>query len=93
MKTFKAVYPNSYFFAVNSPASTDPQNIIFLGINGSKAADFNAKPISKDNGSIFATLSEKIIDTDSLPLHQYPEITDNFAPVEYLISKVIHHWY
>ena len=45
IKTFKSVFPNSYFLAVVSPESTDPQNIIFVGHNSKDVADFNATKI------------------------------------------------
>ncbi len=83
MKTFKSVFENSYFFAVESPDSTKPQNVIFLGINGSKKIDFAINP----------TLAQKNINTSTIDFSGNNEITDNYAPIEYLVGKVISRWY
>lgn len=87
MKTFKSVFQNSYFFAVNSSESPKPQNLIFVGYNGDNAIDFNGSDIKKNKNYIISGLSEKIIDVDNIDLSYYPILTDNFAPVDYLISK------
>jgi len=88
IKTFKNVFPNSYFFAVDSPQSARPQNIIFLAVNGAKQFDFGQNFLENPLPAI-ADLPSKNIDTSNSNLSEYQEITDNFSPVEYLISKVI----
>ena len=80
IKTFQQTFPNSYFFAVNSPSSTVSQNIIFMGINGTK------KP------ALGGALTEKLIDTGSIDLAANYELTDNFAPVDYLAGKAMQQW-
>src|SRR6185436_10725710 len=81
MRTFKNVFPNSYFFAVNSPNSDAAQNIIFLGINGTKKIDFtNLKDLAQKN-----------IDPNRFDFSKAQEITDDYAPVEYLVSKILGH--
>ncbi len=78
IKTFRTAFPNSYFFALDSPYSNNAQNIIFLGINGNKKPDL-------DN----STLTSKLIDVNRFDLANYRVLTDDFAPVEYLTSQVI----
>ena len=93
IKTFKEVFPNSYFFAVNNADSSVPQNIIFLGINSDKKIDFNNKDIKNSKDPIFANLSEKNINIDQFDLSSYQEITDDFSPIEYLVSRDIKKFY
>lgn len=93
IKTFKDIFPNSYFFAVDSVQSLKPQNIIFLGINGTKQIDFNSDLITKNNNPIIQSLLQKNIDLSKLELSKYQKLTDNFSPVEYLVGKVIKKWY
>ncbi|OGZ65724.1 MAG: hypothetical protein A3D34_03460 [Candidatus Staskawiczbacteria bacterium RIFCSPHIGHO2_02_FULL_33_16] len=89
IKTFKEVFPNSYFFAVNSPKSQNIQNIIFLGINSNQKIDFNSNEIVKNNNTIINGLAQKNIKVDDIDFSQYKELTDNFAPIEYLVGKII----
>ena len=87
IKTFKSVFNNSYFFAVNSPNITGPQNMIFLGYKGDKIANFNSKEIKNNKNFIISNLSEHQINIDNFNLSEYPKLTDNYAPVDYLMSK------
>ncbi len=93
IKTFKNIFPNSYFFAVNSPEIEAPQNIIFLGINGSQKIDFNSELILKSDNPIIKNLSQKNIDLNKFELSKYQELTDNFSPVEYMVNNFINRWY
>lgn len=87
IKTFKSVFENSYFFAVDSPQSTKVQNVIFVGINGNETIDFNSDKIAKNENETIRNLPSKIIDVSQLNLSKHPILTDDFAPVEYLLSK------
>jgi len=93
IRTFKEVFDNSYFFAVGSPDSLIPQNIIFLGINGNKKIDFESKNIKNSPDPIIADLFNKNISLDGINLSSYHEITDDFSPIEYLVSKDIKKFY
>jgi len=93
IRTFKEIFPNSYFFAVQSPDSSIPQNIIFLGINGDKKIDFESKDIKNSKDVVIASLPEKNISLDAFNLSSYQEITDNFSPIEYLVSRDIKKFY
>ena len=93
MKTFKSVFDNSYFFAVTSPESSKPQNLIFVGYNGSSVIDLNSKNITGNKNYIISGLSQKIIKTGKFDFSHYATLTDNFAPVDYLISKEFNNIY
>jgi spermidine synthase len=93
IKTFQAAFPNSYFFAVNSPTSTKPQNIIFVGYNGNGAqsADANLSPehLAHFDDPILRGLAQHRIDTTQLDLANRPLFSDNYAPVEDFIAPTL----
>jgi spermidine synthase len=85
IKTFKAVFPNSYFFAVISPESEALQNVIFVGNNSSKRIDFKA--LAQESNPIMKGLAAKQIDISAIDFLPYSLLTDDFSPVEYLTAK------
>ena len=89
IKTFQTVFPNSYFFAVDSPEKTTLQNIMFVGYNSDKKIDLNDPVILQNKDGTIRSLKDKIINVDRFNLSSYPILTDNFSPVEYLTSKVL----
>ncbi|MDP2630105.1 MAG: fused MFS/spermidine synthase [Candidatus Uhrbacteria bacterium] len=88
MRTFQDVFPNSYFFAVQSPGSLGVQNIIFVGINGDATIDMSSDSATKNTDPIIRTLSERIIDPRRFALKEYSEFTDAYAPVEYATAPL-----
>jgi len=89
IKTFQSVFPNSYFFAVDSPASIDTQNIIFVGYKGDTKLDFNDPNIVNHENPIIRNLHDKLINTARYELSAYPILTDNFSPIEDLTAKIL----
>lgn len=77
IKTFRSIFSNSYFFAVSSPSKIEPQNIIFVGY----------KSVKKVN--VGKEWEKKLIKINRFNLADYPELTDYFAPIEYLTAKVV----
>ncbi len=89
IKTFRSIFPNSYFFAVDTPNKTDLQNIIFVGYNSNKKIDFSDIKITKNDNPIIQSLGIKNINLDRFEISQYPILTDNFSPVEFLTSRLL----
>ncbi len=89
IKTFQSVFPNSYFFAVETPKKTDSQNIIMVGYNSNKKVDLSSASIMQNRNQIIRSLREKAINLDRFDLSPYPILTDNFSPVEYLTTRVL----
>ena len=89
IKTFQSVFPNSYFFAIETPEKTDSQNIIFVGYNSDKKVNLNASSILQNKNPIISSLPTKIINLDRFNLSPYPVLTDNYSPVEYLTAEVL----
>ncbi len=78
IKTFRSVFPASYIFAVKTEDPTERQNIILAGRNQESVADF-----------VKSSLDLKLVDPDSLKLEGNLVLTDNYAPVEYMIAQTL----
>ncbi len=89
IRTFQSVFENSYFFATKSPSSPDLQNIIFVGSNSAQKFDLATKQVTTNQDPIIADLPAKRIRTERYELSPYPILADNYAPVDYLTSKLI----
>jgi predicted membrane-bound spermidine synthase len=89
IKTFQTVFPNSYFFAVDSPDRIGSQNIIFVGYKSDKIIDFNNPTITNDDNPIINTLGKKLISLDRFNFSKYPILTDDYSPVEFLTSEFL----
>jgi len=90
IKTFQAVFPNSYFFAVAWPEKTDSQNVMLVGYNSDTPIDLNSPAILADRDPLIRFLSSKLIDVGRrFELSPYPVLTDNFSPVEFLTAQVL----
>ncbi|RJQ34674.1 M28 family peptidase [Candidatus Parcubacteria bacterium] len=87
IKTFESVFDNTYYFAVNGPDNLDMQNIIFVGVNGDKKIDFTASEITGNQDPIIQNLASRVVDLNRFDLSDYPVLTDNYAPVEYLTAQ------
>ncbi|MCS7200561.1 MAG: fused MFS/spermidine synthase [Patescibacteria group bacterium] len=82
LKTFISVFPNTYFFVASPPAYRKLRNFILIGIKDeNKMIDF-----SRVKGSEL-DFSDNLIDWKKIDLSSAIILTDDFAPVEYLISK------
>lgn len=89
IKTFRAVFPNSYFFAVAWPEKTDSQNVMMVGYNGVNRVNLDAASAASRDPFI-RSLPSKLIDVDNrFELSPYPVLTDDFSPVEFLTAQVL----
>ena len=92
IKTVRTVFPNSYFFAVESPKSIDSQNIILVGYKSDRKIDVGALSFADHPYPWFRSLGAKIIDVNRFDLAPYLALTDNFAPVEYLAAQTLKNY-
>ena len=88
MRTFRSVFPNSYFFATRTAGFPGTQNIVMVGAkNGSpNSIDYEAL---KGIDPTFENLKERLIDPTRFRLDDHQLITDNYAPVDYLVSRLL----
>ncbi len=89
IKTFKTVFPNSYFFAVQSPDRIGSQNIIFIGLTNEKKINFTDHKIINHKNKFMRSLKTSEIDINKFDFSQHSIFTDDFSPVEYLMAKTI----
>ena len=83
IKTFRTVFPNSFFVATRGPEYKDVQNIIFVGINGNKQIDWNDKLITGSISKNIREIPQNLITVSDSYLAKYSIFTDDFAPVDY----------
>ena len=91
IRTFQTVFPNSYFFAVESAERTDQlQNITLVGYNSDRRIDVAAPPVTTHPDDLIRFLRYKAVDVERrFELSSYPVLTDDFSPVEYLTARVL----
>lgn len=88
MKTFRSVFENSYFFAVESLDFEGKQNFIFLGLkNNDLKIEFDDEKIVHNEKETIRNLPSKVINVEELDLGSAVMLSDDFAPVEYLIAE------
>lgn len=86
MKTFQSVFPYSYFFATRGAVFPDAQNIIFVG--SLKDISDDLASIDIDAGEYYAiSFEDTVVDVANFDFDPYVILTDDFAPVEYLVGK------
>ncbi|MBI3114803.1 MAG: fused MFS/spermidine synthase, partial [Candidatus Harrisonbacteria bacterium] len=89
VKTFRSVFPNSYFFAADSPEQRAAQNIIFVGVNGTRAFDISTSSLAAFSDPLLRSIPARRIAPETLNLDVHPVLTDDFAPVEYLTAATL----
>ena len=91
IRTFQTVFPNSYFFAVESAERTDQlQNITLVGFNSDRRIDITKPPVTTHPQELIRFLRFKALDVPRrFELSSHPVLTDDFSPVEYLTARVI----
>lgn len=82
VKTMQQVFPEVYLFAVDSPGSMDTQNIIAVGSTRSGL-------LEAESQSRMSELLSHQVDITPQSLAKYDILTDDYAPVDYLTSKVL----
>jgi len=91
LRTFRDVFPNSYFFAVESPEKTALiQNITLVGYISNRRVDMTSPPVTTNADALIRFLRLKQLDVERrFELSPYPVLTDRFSPVEYLTARVL----
>jgi len=86
-KTFQQVFPKVEFFAVADPKNdTLIQNIMLIAFK-----DYQPTQQAFINDSLFAAFLANKIDLNIS--NEISILTDDYAPVEYFVSKMINHYY
>ena len=81
INTVQSAFPNHYFFAVDTPESTRVQNIMLVGRKSDLPLSFTT------NDAFLRTVSDHVITIPDNAFDGQLIFTDDYAPVEYLISQ------
>ncbi len=84
MRTFQSVFPESEFYAVRNPDSTQTQNIMFVGVNGTAPLT-----IQDSTDPFFSGLPAHRVDLARFDLARHTLLVDNYAPVEHLAANLL----
>ncbi len=83
------VFPQVYLFAVESPNSSETQNLIAIGSKNPERLSMDDPRWRISSNLIIADAPDHYVDTEGMDLARYPILTDDYAPVDYLASKVL----
>lgn len=86
VKTFQTVFPNSYLIASLSPTLEHPQNLMLVGFKG---GNYSMSDFANHQSSFLSRLPDQMVDIDAQDLSTYPLLSDNYAPVDYLMAKYL----
>jgi len=89
IRTIESVFPNMHVFAVNSTTSPAIQNFILVGINGTTTFEVARARAQIEDRGLFTEFSLRELPIDPKTLASYTILTDNYAPVEHLVSMLI----
>ncbi len=87
--TMQEVFPQVYLFAVESPNSSETQNLIAIGSKNPERLSMDDPRWRISSNLIIADAPDHYVDTEGMDLARYPILTDDYAPVDYLASKVL----
>ncbi len=89
LKTFQSVFSNNYLLAVESPSARGSQNLILVGINGDNRPNFDDPLFTQSNNDVLRSLEEHSVSIHPHILASHPLLTDDHAPVDFLMAKML----
>lgn len=89
MATFRQVFPNYYFFAVESPESKEIQNFIFVGTKSEQKLDFEGVVLTESDDVILKNLKNHLVDVSQVDFSRYTVFYDRYAPAELLTASML----
>ena len=88
----QAVFPQRYVFAIVDPESEKAQNFMLVGHNSPHRIDLATKNLSAFDSPILKGLQQKELKLTGLDLAGVQILTDDYAPVEYLLANLIRQY-
>ncbi len=88
VRTMYEAFPYVYIFGSEGPHSTDVQNFILVGMNEPLSPTLPER-ISASADPFLSTLNAHLFSFTPVQLAQYDVLTDNFAPIDHLVTKFI----
>lgn len=87
IRTMHTVFPNMRVYAVGSKTASTVQNFILVGINGTSTEDYSR--LDAKDEELFKEFSAHEVVFEQELLIKYMILTDNYAPVEHLVTSLI----
>lgn len=88
IRTFRSVFPNSRFYATRSLSSPHSQNIIMVGAKGDQLQDIDYERFANHPNPTLSGLQAEEIDLRRFDIDSHRILTDDHAPVDFLMSKL-----
>lgn len=89
IKTMQAVFPQVYVFAVRDPLDTKVQNIIAVGSKFQQRIDIHDAKWRESAYQVVREAASHYVPVERMSLKEHLVLTDNYAPIDYLTSKVL----
>jgi spermidine synthase len=89
VKTMQQVFAQVYVFAVNSPTEEGVQNTIVVGSKSPQRLDVHDPKWRRSPYDVVRTIAGHYVATERMDLDRYLILTDNYAPVDYLASRLL----
>lgn len=89
MRVLREVFPNSEFFATDTPETAGSQSIVAIAINGDTPLDFASAQITDHPNPLIRSLPARRIDTTQIDWENHPILTDDYSPAEYFSLGII----
>lgn len=86
-KTFRRVFPHSYLFASDDPASNKRQNLMLVGIRGDEAQDWAALATRADVSPFLRSIKDHLVAWDTFAFDDELLLRDDYAPTEALTAR------
>ncbi len=86
-RTFKSVFPGLALFALQGPDATGPQNFVFAAAGNGR--EMGATENINVGGSFVNAIQKLRVPQERLFLEEAVLLTDDFAPVDYLIAPLV----
>lgn len=83
-RTLLSVFPHGKFYGVVGNATTQVQNIMFIGCKEESCIDPCSTAMKRSTDPMLSTLCDRMVTIDTNTLQTSPLLTDNYAPVEWL---------
>jgi glutaminyl-peptide cyclotransferase len=90
IRTIQEVFPETFVFATESPDIPNAQNIVVLAVNNDIPAGPVIDPFPQTiPAPLPSNMMSLLVPLERYNLSQYPILTDNYAPVEYMTGKIL----
>lgn len=92
LRTMRSEFPQVYVFAAIDPASDALQNFIFVGHDAARRIDLRQAAAVAFSYPMLRDIAARELRPSEALLRDYPVLSDNYAPLEYLAASTIRRY-